>query len=797
MAAFDPRYYGIPPSQQILTENRYPYTATAAQTTFAAVYTIGYVDVYYNGSHLDPRTSFTAADGVSIVLTDPADAGASVVIVARPQVPVNNVYSQAQVDALTQAFYANVVTGTADALIATTVPSFSSFTDGMQVKVRMGSLINATATPTIAFNGLPAKTIVGQSQAALAVAAWQANAEITLRYNITTGNFVLWGGVAPTVGQVQSGSLYSAVAGGTSDALTATFSPAITAVANQTILVRAGSANATTTPTINPGSGAITIVKGNNLPLAIGDIAGAGHWLELSLDATMGVAVLQNPASGVAIKEIIKRQTVMSGPTDVNGLANEIGTGSGLTPTLNGSVTPVAMTFAAGFGPNGAVDHTGYVNSSLSFPALPASNLSFLTVDRNASTGALTLGSTLAPVQYGTTYNQAAQSVLQFGGAAGSTTFLDDFGNTWTAQGGAKVQTNQFKFGTGALGGGGTSNALNGTTDFLLNTTFTTFGNGSWSMRGWAYHTTLSTGVFGAWNSSGYGATLTVSSSGKVTLNLSSTGSSWDIANNTQTGAATIATGSYNYFELTFDSVAGKYVSYVNGVADQTIISSAKICGALQMRVGAATNNVPSTTFMIGYLDKFEYLPYCQHPNGTTYAVPTAAPNVATQGYASDWVNTANYTMNQVSAASTVAGTNPTFTAKQRLYVGEAVTGSSAVSSVVSYAYNRAYTIVEPTLKPGTTRISKNHNLGVVPSKFAAKIRVVGTTQGYSSNDEIDICQLTNTSLQSITATSADRLTIGVVTNTGGLYIMTKSSGTNAVLDTTQVVVVFYAETTW
>lgn len=111
----------------------------------------------------------------------------------------------------------------------------------------------------------------------------------------------------------QKSATITAVATGTADALVATFIPAITTVANQTILVRATAANATTTPTINPGSGVITLTKGANLPLAIGDISGAGHWLEITLDATLTKANLQNPATGVASRQLNFTKITTSG----------------------------------------------------------------------------------------------------------------------------------------------------------------------------------------------------------------------------------------------------------------------------------------------------------------------------------------------------------------------------------------------------------------------------------------------------------------------------------------------------
>lgn len=83
MSAFAPRYYGVPPTQQYVIEDRQDYTATAGQTDFAVNYTPGHIDVYYNGSLLDPRTEYTATDGEKIVLTTPATAGAIVLCRGR------------------------------------------------------------------------------------------------------------------------------------------------------------------------------------------------------------------------------------------------------------------------------------------------------------------------------------------------------------------------------------------------------------------------------------------------------------------------------------------------------------------------------------------------------------------------------------------------------------------------------------------------------------------------------------------------------------------------------------------
>jgi hypothetical protein len=65
-------------------------TATAAQTTFSATYTVGYVDVYLNGVKLINGTDFTATNGTSIVLASGATSGDLVEIIAFETFSVAN-----------------------------------------------------------------------------------------------------------------------------------------------------------------------------------------------------------------------------------------------------------------------------------------------------------------------------------------------------------------------------------------------------------------------------------------------------------------------------------------------------------------------------------------------------------------------------------------------------------------------------------------------------------------------------------------------------------------------------------
>jgi len=101
----------------------------------------------------------------------------------------------------------------------------------------------------------------------------------------------------------QAGAVCTAA--GTADAITGALTPAVTALVNGSLVsVRAASANATTTPTFKADGTALkTIVKGNNLALAIGDIAGAGHLLQLQYDLTLDRWVLLNPAVATAAND--------------------------------------------------------------------------------------------------------------------------------------------------------------------------------------------------------------------------------------------------------------------------------------------------------------------------------------------------------------------------------------------------------------------------------------------------------------------------------------------------------------
>jgi hypothetical protein len=80
------------------TAARSVYTATSGQTTFAAVYDVGFVDVYLNGVKLVVSTDYTATNGTSIVLATGAALNDTVDIIAYGSFEIANTYTQAQSD---------------------------------------------------------------------------------------------------------------------------------------------------------------------------------------------------------------------------------------------------------------------------------------------------------------------------------------------------------------------------------------------------------------------------------------------------------------------------------------------------------------------------------------------------------------------------------------------------------------------------------------------------------------------------------------------------------------------------
>lgn len=463
------------------------------------------------------------------------------------------------------------------------------------------------------------------------------------------------------------------------------------------------------TSMILPGGASITTAANDNL---IAESLGSGNWIVTNYTKADGTQLLSFTYAPV-------RQTVLTGAVDSNGYASHLSAGAGLNFNISATSTPLQITYASGFSQGSNVDRFTTISADASNQgSLAASNTNFIT-STYATATTTTWGSTLAPPQYGIAYDRTKQALLHFEGTNGSTTILDDYGNTWSVGGNAQIATAQFKFGASSV-------AFDGTTDYIETTGITSLPNGSWTTEFWLRFNALpgvstntvlwinpNAGGFGV----GVGMNTTAGSVRTLIFSASSNGTSMDIANATNGANTTWATGTWYQIVVTFDALAGKYFVYKDGVSDISVTSSARVSAGARQRLGSSTgltNFFATPADLNGWIDEFSISPYCRYPNGTTFTPPSAAYSVSTAGFSSDFFDTSGYKMYGVTAASGSAGVNPTLTAKNVVYHGEADTGASTVSAVRNYAYQGKYVSQDTTFPGASTRQAFSANIGTL-----------------------------------------------------------------------------------
>lgn len=420
------------------------------------------------------------------------------------------------------------------------------------------------------------------------------------------------------------------------------------------------------------------------------------------------------------------RQSILAAKLDATGYNNAISAGIGLTFNISGTATPLVMTYASGFGLTGGQDLVTVISADAANQgALAPSNTSYL--HSSYLTGATTTwGSCLIPPQYGYVFDRTKQALLNFEGANGAVVTTDDAGNTWALTTGT-LTTAQFKFGTSAF------SSLGG---FARSVNFTSFGDGSWELSFWFKVAALpgvESAIVTAVNAGNWGFQLNLNAAGKIVNYLSSDGVSWNLFN-TNVGAATIVINQWHKIRFGFDALAGTYKSYVsiNGAletVDATLASTARMCAITSITIAAnAGGGIPLT----GFFDAFRLLPCITN---TSAEVPAAVAPVITD-YPINYFNIPQMKMYEVTAASAVAGTDPTLTQRFRLFAGEADTGPAAVTAVRNYAVRGDYTSPE-TVWAASSVISLNHNIGIKPKYTRHVLRCLTSEGGYSIGDEL------------------------------------------------------------
>lgn len=201
-----------------------------------------------------------------------------------------------------------------------------------------------------------------------------------------------------SAGQAQDGALNWVAAGGTADAITASYSIPITALAEgQFCFVRAGSANATATPTFAPsGLTAHTITKLGGSALVAGDIVGADHELILRYklastrwellnpkDATTNAAIIAAVLTGYVsgAGTVASSDSILAAIQKLNGnsLLKALLTSNTFTGAQIGTVTALTSSsnsMAIDLSLNNNFSHTFTENTTLANPSNPVAGQS-------------------------------------------------------------------------------------------------------------------------------------------------------------------------------------------------------------------------------------------------------------------------------------------------------------------------------------------------------------------------------------------------------------------------------------
>jgi hypothetical protein len=131
-----------------------------------------------------------------------------------------------------------------------------------------------------------------------------------------------------------------------------------------------------------------------------------------------------------------------------------------------------------------------------------------------------------------------------------------------------------------------------------------------------------------------------------------------------------------------------------------------------------------------------------------------------------------------------------------RVYVGEVTVSGNVVTAITWYALMGRYNSTD-TGVPSTTRISKNHNLGVKP-RFARVVLVCTTTDlGYAVGEELEVSAITNSTGARPTAVSCTALTIGVVANVNAIETINKATGVGTAITAANWDTNYYADRGW
>jgi len=485
-------------------------------------------------------------------------------------------------------------------------------------------------------------------------------------------------------------------------------------------------ANATTTPTLNiNGLGAKTLKKEGSSALVAGDVA-AGATSIIIYDGTD--MLILNPST-TSVTPLTVRQAVLTAANDTTtGVPDWITTGSGLACNTTASTSePLALAFAKGFSTDGNIDTVQSITAdgTGTWASLTDEAVCFLYAQDDGGSVSYSHVANRAPV-YGPSFAKAAgarRSLMHFEGSG--QTFVDENPLiTWTVAGQATQSSGDKKFGTQAL-------QCDGTGDYIKSNI--TIYNQPFVMEWWMKPDDLVSAryFFSTETAANYGFNIRIlATSGKLSCYLSTNGSSYNVWSDEQTTNG-VSASAWHHVRIQWDGAT--YKLYLDGTEEISTASTAPpLTAASQGGIISLGDSYGLGSRYLGYIDEFYYE---ENPQTVgTYTNPTAA-YVALQRDGEHWFDTNEMKMNSWNESGT------SWDAKDRLFCGEAVTASSAVSSVTPYAFGDSW--VQNLIGTGAD-VTVSHNTGVTPAEYTLHKRGGGTTDAYVDRKDITVLTSTN-----------------------------------------------------
>jgi hypothetical protein len=370
-----------------------------------------------------------------------------------------------------------------------------------------------------------------------------------------------------------------------------------------------------------------------------------------------------------------KRQSVLSASTDSSGNPNYL-TASGLTVSIDGSTVPIYLAFAYGFNDAGAVDYLAKINSLVSSAwTLPANQTNYLHVDRDISTGLISYGSSLlsdlyqkivpsSPTLDQHYFNTNEMKMYRYNGSAQEVKQRIFIAKVVTDSSTATITHYPLKSRVPIITINGNSNIDDVTVRYPVQVRQTVLA--------------------GAVDSSGFAAQLSAVSSLLAITELATT-------------------------TPTITAWANGYDEYGNVDYIQKLTAD----------VTSAWSGLTASSTLYLYKER-------NASTGTvTYGFTTLAPIY--QGYAPSSPATNQYWFDTVRFVGQYWNGSAWVTV-QRVFVGECVTGTSSVTSVICYAYKGVYDSGWFAVASSNTSYVKSHNIGIIPLTAESFASNNGTT---------------------------------------------------------------------